>query len=94
VNLALESEKGSLKLAETSGLAVYLDYAASAKGLETNLRCEPWAILAINGESVGRTPLPLPNLLDKPLDLDLRRPGVSPVQILLSAKRKPRVDSQ
>lgn len=68
-------------------MSVFLDYAATSQGLRSSLRCDPWAIVAINGESVGKTPVQLPSLHGKPLDLELRRPGQPPLQLLLSARR-------
>ena len=87
LRLTLESESGTIKLFERSGMAVYLDYNTAGAGLEAKVRCEPWAIAAVDSVSIGKTPVALPPFLGKTLELDLRRPGIPPIELKLSAKR-------
>lgn len=82
----LEALKGTLKLAEQSGVAVYLDYSIAEGRVSTKIRCEPWAIAAVDGISVGKTPVPI-SLGGQPVEVDLRRPGVLPIEMSLSAER-------
>ncbi len=87
VNFNLDPRRGVLKLVKRSGMAVYLDYSADEAGLQAQLRCEPWAILSIDGVSIGKTPVALPSLLNHSLRLELRRPGVPPLEIILGVER-------
>lgn len=81
------SGSGSIKLAELEGLAIALDYQESANGLQATVRCEPWAIVSLDGISIGKTPVRIPKLAAKPIDVELRRPGRPAVDVLLSARR-------
>ena len=87
VTFALGSQDGTVKLTKRSGMVVYLDYSTNEKRFQAQVRCEPWAIVAVDGVSIGKTPVALPSLPEATVKLDLRRPGVSPFEIMLGIER-------
>ncbi|MBI5546857.1 MAG: hypothetical protein HY901_23490 [Deltaproteobacteria bacterium] len=82
------SGSGSVRLGEVEGMAIALSYSSSAEGLKATLECQPWAIVAVNGISVGKTPVAL-DLKDAAVKVELRRPGAAPVILRLAAPRQP-----
>lgn len=82
----LEGQRGTLKLTEQSGMAVCFDYFIAGERASAKFRCEPWAIAAVDGASVAKTPVP-GSLGRQPVKADLRRPGIPPLEISLGAER-------
>ncbi|HEY3449484.1 MAG TPA: protein kinase [Myxococcales bacterium] len=80
------SGSGALKLGEAEGMVVSLSYAATPETFRATLDCQPWAIAAINGLSVGKTPINL-DLKEAPAKIELRRPGAQPVTLQLAARK-------
>jgi len=78
---------GSMKVAEVSGMIVTVSYKVVGEALSTTLECQPWAIAAVNGISVGKTPVALPELKDHPVKVELRRPGSPQITLQISAKK-------
>jgi len=63
-----------------------LAYSTPADGFKATLDCQPWAIAAVNGLSVGKTPINL-ELKEAPTKIELRRPGAQPVSLQLAARK-------
>jgi hypothetical protein len=83
------SGSAQLQIWEAEGVAVSLSYRVEDSALRTTLTSEPWTIVAVDGLSVGKTPVPLPDLLRRPVRLELRRPGAAPISLELYARPEP-----
>jgi serine/threonine protein kinase len=83
------SGSAQLQILEAEGIAVSLSYRVEDSALQATLTSEPWTIVAVDGLSVGRTPVPLPDLLHRPVRLELRRPGAAPISLELYARPEP-----
>lgn len=68
---------------------MFLSYRAEESALQATLTSEPWTIVAVDGVSVGKTPVALPDLAQRRVRLELRRPDADPISFELFARPEP-----
>ncbi|MBI5544227.1 MAG: hypothetical protein HY901_10085 [Deltaproteobacteria bacterium] len=81
----LQGKAGRLEVAVGNGLQCVVGYQSVDKVLRGVLSCEPWALVTVDGQTLGRTPVPMPDLGTREVQVELSRPDRPTATLLLSA---------
>ena len=83
----LKADSSRVRLFETNGLKVSAALRAEGKKTIVVLSTDPWAIVGLDGISAGKTPVDVPDLETRAVQVELRRPSSEPVTFVLTMRK-------